>query len=381
MEHKSGDPPAAISTQTDGGQLSSKSDIMTEGAQKEESISPWGWKKQSRRTPKKAIEEKEGHGSLRGDEDFVDVTIACEGQSLKAHKVVLSACSQYIKKLLKENPCAHPIIILKDVALTELQALLSFMYNGQVMVEEEQIPKLLRTAELLEIRGLADLTTSSEQPAPVSTGTAVATVVERQTSSPSACAPSTKPAPAVKTDGVDGWVSGPGEGESDDEEYEDDDEEDEEELEDRMNHASLPEFSLPSDISHKPPRDLQVTTVDPTHFTPRSHIKDEQLPNKPCNSLQSHSQPHAMGDMQDIPAASRAMLPTPSQRAADIAARVSQMEDNLLPGDVLVIGETHITPARCVPRPLKPPPQSIEQPPPPKQQVSFMQIHIHHRPV
>lgn len=33
------------------------------------------------------------------------------------------------------------------------------------------------------------------------------------------------------------------------------------------------------------------------------------------------------------------------------------MEDSMLAGDVLVIGETHITPARCVPpRPLKPPP-------------------------
>jgi ethanolamine utilization protein EutA (predicted chaperonin) len=69
---------------------------------------------------------------LRGDEDFVDVTLACEGHSLKAHKVVLSACSHYIKKLLKDNPCAHPIIILKDVALAELTALISFMYNGQV---------------------------------------------------------------------------------------------------------------------------------------------------------------------------------------------------------------------------------------------------------
>jgi hypothetical protein len=30
------------------------------------------------------------------------------------------------------------------------------------MVEEDQIPKLLKTAELLEIRGLADLTTLNE---------------------------------------------------------------------------------------------------------------------------------------------------------------------------------------------------------------------------
>jgi hypothetical protein len=36
------------------------------------------------------------------------------------------------------------------------------------------------------------------------------------------------------------------------------------------------------------------------------------------------------------------------------------MEDSMLAGDVLVIGETHITPARCVPRPLKPPPPPLQ---------------------
>ena len=38
---------------------------------------------------------------LRTHEDFVDVTLACEGRSLKAHKVVLSACSPYFRNLLK----------------------------------------------------------------------------------------------------------------------------------------------------------------------------------------------------------------------------------------------------------------------------------------
>lgn len=38
---------------------------------------------------------------LRDHEDFVDVTLACEGRSLKAHKVVLSACSPYFRNLLK----------------------------------------------------------------------------------------------------------------------------------------------------------------------------------------------------------------------------------------------------------------------------------------
>ncbi|MPC73057.1 Broad-complex core protein isoforms 1/2/3/4/5 [Portunus trituberculatus] len=39
--------------------------------------------------------------TLREGEHFVDVTLACDGQQLKAHKVVLSACSPYFKELLQ----------------------------------------------------------------------------------------------------------------------------------------------------------------------------------------------------------------------------------------------------------------------------------------
>ena len=43
-------------------------------------------------------------------ESFVDVTLTTdEGQSLKCHKVVLSACSPYFQQLFMENPCQHPI--------------------------------------------------------------------------------------------------------------------------------------------------------------------------------------------------------------------------------------------------------------------------------
>lgn len=40
---------------------------------------------------------------LLDQEDFIDVTLACEGQSFTAHKVVLSACSPYFRSLLKVN--------------------------------------------------------------------------------------------------------------------------------------------------------------------------------------------------------------------------------------------------------------------------------------
>ena len=40
-------------------------------------------------------------GNLKLDEDFVDVTLACEGRTIKAHRVVLSACSSYFKHIFK----------------------------------------------------------------------------------------------------------------------------------------------------------------------------------------------------------------------------------------------------------------------------------------
>ncbi|XP_045609803.2 protein abrupt isoform X2 [Procambarus clarkii] len=93
---------------------------------------------------------------LREQEEFVDVTLACEGQQVSAHKVVLSACSPYFRSLLKNNPCDHPIIILNEVGYSELITLLQYMYHGEVQIVHDQITEFLRTAKLLQIRGLAE---------------------------------------------------------------------------------------------------------------------------------------------------------------------------------------------------------------------------------
>jgi len=94
--------------------------------------------------------------SLKEEEDFIDVTLSCEETQYSAHKVVLSACSPYFRKLLKSNPCSHPIVILRDVREDDLRLLLTFMYHGEVQVEQERISTFLRTAETLQIQGLAD---------------------------------------------------------------------------------------------------------------------------------------------------------------------------------------------------------------------------------
>ncbi|XP_077271448.1 broad-complex core protein isoform X1 [Temnothorax americanus] len=96
--------------------------------------------------------------NLRDDEDFVDVTLACDGKSLKAHRVVLSACSPYFRELLKSTPCKHPVIVLQDVAFSDLHALVEFIYHGEVNVHQRSLSSFLKTAEVLRVSGLTQQT-------------------------------------------------------------------------------------------------------------------------------------------------------------------------------------------------------------------------------
>nr|CAD7442328.1 unnamed protein product [Timema bartmani] len=90
-------------------------------------------------------------------ECMVDVTIAVEGQLLKAHKLVLCACSQYFHTMLSSIPATHPIIFMRDVKLVEMKALLSFMYRGEACVSQEEVEGVLRTADALGISGLTHI--------------------------------------------------------------------------------------------------------------------------------------------------------------------------------------------------------------------------------
>ena len=84
-------------------------------------------------------------------EAFCDVTLACDNTSIKCHKMILSACSSYFQTLFMENTCEHPIVFLKDIKISEVRAILDYMYKGEVNVAQEELPgkllffKFLRT--------------------------------------------------------------------------------------------------------------------------------------------------------------------------------------------------------------------------------------------
>ncbi|CAB3231362.1 unnamed protein product [Arctia plantaginis] len=90
-------------------------------------------------------------------ETFTDVTLAVDGQLLKAHKMVLSACSPYFQALFVNHQEKHPIVILKDVPYADMKSLLDFMYRGEVSVDQERLTAFLKVAESLRIKGLTEV--------------------------------------------------------------------------------------------------------------------------------------------------------------------------------------------------------------------------------
>jgi len=94
---------------------------------------------------------------LRNESDFFDVTIASDdNQQIEAHKLILSASSSFFKTVLKNNQHQHPLIYLKGINMTNIKAMIDFMYHGQVEVGQEGLNDFLAAAEELKVKGLTD---------------------------------------------------------------------------------------------------------------------------------------------------------------------------------------------------------------------------------
>ena len=94
--------------------------------------------------------------NMRGNDDFADVTLACEdGQQVETHKVILAASSPFFQKLLARNKHTHPIIFMRGVKSEDLLPMVDFLYNGEVNIFQENLESFLALAECLEMKGMA----------------------------------------------------------------------------------------------------------------------------------------------------------------------------------------------------------------------------------
>lgn len=76
---------------------------------------------------------------------------------MPCHKFVLDACSDYFAGFLKNPKLEDKNVVIclpKEIKLWEIQAILSFMYHGEVCISQEGLSSLVKCAELLQVKGL-----------------------------------------------------------------------------------------------------------------------------------------------------------------------------------------------------------------------------------
>jgi len=111
---------------------------------------------------------------IRQEEEFFDVTVACNEEQLQAHKVILSACSPFFKEVLRRNQHQYPVLYLRGVSFKDLEAVIDFMYHGEANVAQDDLDSFLQVAKDLKVKGLTQINTTSNE----KTGSEIVTQIE-----------------------------------------------------------------------------------------------------------------------------------------------------------------------------------------------------------
>ena len=84
-----------------------------------------------------------------------DVVIACDGKSIHAHRIVLSAGSEYFRRILASvsNVQQYPVLIINDISYEDMQTIVEFIYRGQIVVRRDKVEPLRQAAYKLRIKG------------------------------------------------------------------------------------------------------------------------------------------------------------------------------------------------------------------------------------
>ena len=94
---------------------------------------------------------------MRDDPDFSDVTLVCDdNQQIKAHRIILTACSPFFNTVLKSNNHSHPMIYMRGTKAKDMAAIVDYIYNGEANIFQEDMDGFLALAEELKLKGLAN---------------------------------------------------------------------------------------------------------------------------------------------------------------------------------------------------------------------------------
>ena len=104
-------------------------------------------------------------GLLKNEVYLHDVTlIGDDHHQVSAHKLILSACSEYFKNIFKYNsmPNVHPLLCLDGVSADDLNNVMEYIYNGEVKLYQTNLKRFLDVAQRLKLEGMTDMENEDE---------------------------------------------------------------------------------------------------------------------------------------------------------------------------------------------------------------------------
>ena len=102
--------------------------------------------------------------TLRKENDFYDVSLVSDDDEVvSAHKVVLSASSEFFKTILRKADHSKPMIYLSGVKAKALNNILDYIYEGEVQLLQEDLKGFLDVADKLRINGLIGVGTEDNK--------------------------------------------------------------------------------------------------------------------------------------------------------------------------------------------------------------------------
>jgi len=103
-------------------------------------------------------------GLLRNEEYLHDVTLVGDDhKQISAHKLILSASSDYFKEIFKNNKHSHPLICLDGITNQDLGNVLDYIYNGEVQIYQDDLDRFLTVAQRLRLQGLLSNDSNDER--------------------------------------------------------------------------------------------------------------------------------------------------------------------------------------------------------------------------
>ena len=97
-------------------------------------------------------------GLFRTADYLHDVTLVSDDyKQVSAHKLVLSACSEYFRNIFKNNHTKnihHLLLCLDGISSTDLENIVDYIYNGEIQIYQDNLDRFLTIAQRFRLEGL-----------------------------------------------------------------------------------------------------------------------------------------------------------------------------------------------------------------------------------